>query len=244
MSQRVSRVAVAILMLSAGGCVVPAMRPMRTVPGLSSTVAAGLMSGAEDERTCYEGCEPEPVTTVATPVLDVRHGWMLAPHLGVTGGLHLFGGPHVAKTAGWRSLAVAYGQVSWQNELAAAAVGLDVGGNVIAPVLGMDVQPWGPAGTRGEDRWRPNLALYARHAQPFVRQEDAASTGRRVRVSSWDAGVTVRVRPVMVQYSYYRQAEGAADFPAGAEGSVQARAWHVVLVGVDLLFDARAARRR
>lgn len=233
MSSRLLALATTVVALSIAGCVVPAMRPMRTVPGTSLTVAAGLMSGAEDERTCHEGCEPEPVTTVSTPMLDLRHGSMLTPRLGVTAGLHLFGGPHVAKIRGWRSLAIAYGQVSWQGEIASAALGLDLGGNVIAPVLGVDVQPW------GEGSWRPNLAVYARYSQPFVSDGDALINDARVRVASWDAGGTLRIRPFMAQYSHYRQAESAADFPAGVEGSVQARAWHVVLVGIDVPWDLR-----
>jgi hypothetical protein len=223
--------------LGLGGCVVPAMRPMRATPGLAATVAGGLMTGAEDERACYEGCDAEPVTSVASPVADVRHGWMLAPELGATAGLHLFGGPHVAKTRGWRSLAMAYGQVSWQSDLASAALGLDFGANVIAPVAGVDVQPW------GQGLWHPNLAVYARRAQPFVSAGDSSANDVRVRVASWDAGVTLRITPLMAQYSYYRQAEGVADFPAGIEGSLQARAWHVILVGLDIPLGPRAARR-
>jgi hypothetical protein len=228
MSNRLSGLAFATLVLGLGACVVPAMRPMRTTPGTAVTVATGLMTGAADERTCYEGCDSEPVTTLSSPVFDVRHGWMLARHVGVTGGLHLFGGPYVAKTRGWRSLGIGYAQVSWQNQLASVALGVDLGANVIAPVLGVDVQPWGAG------RWHPNLAVYARRSQPFVSDDDGLTDGVRVRVASWDSGFTVRVAPLMAQYSYYRQAEGAADFPAGIEGSVQARAWHVILVGVDL----------
>jgi hypothetical protein len=83
----------------------------------------------------------------------------------------------------------------------------------------------------------PNLAVYARRAQPFASDEVSRADDVRVRVASWDAGITLRVTPVMIQYSYYRQAEGRADFPAGIEGSLQARAWHVILVGVDVPLD-------
>lgn len=228
MSNRLFSLALAALVLGLGACVVPAMRPMRTTPGTAVTMATGLMTGSEDERTCHEGCEPEPVTTVASPVVDARHGWMLAPHVGLTAGLHLFGGPYVAKTRGVRSLGIGYAQMSWQNQLASVALGVDLGANVIAPVLGVDVQPWGAG------RWHPNLALYARRSQPFVKGEDEPADGVRVRVASWDAGFTLRLAPLMAQYSYYRQAGGAADFPGGIEGSVQARAWHVILIGVDL----------
>jgi hypothetical protein len=38
----------------------------------------------------------------------------------------------------------------------------------------------------------------------------------------------------MAQYSYHRADDGAADFPAGVEGNVQARAWHVILAGVEV----------
>jgi hypothetical protein len=232
MSNRLPGLAVATLALGLGACVVPAMRPMRATPGTAVTMATGLMTGAEDERTCYEGCDPEPVTTVSSPVVDVRHGWMLAPHVGLTAGLHLFGGPYVAKTGGWRSLGIGYAQMSWQNQLTSVALGVDLGANVIAPVLGVDVQPWGAG------RWHPNLAVYARRSQPFAGDDDGLGDDVRVRVRSWDAGFTVRVAPLMAQYSYYRQAEGAADFPAGIEGSVQARAWHVILVGVDVPLGA------
>ncbi|WP_428266405.1 hypothetical protein [Haliangium sp.] len=204
---------------------------MRTVPGTSFTVATGVMSGAEEERSCYEGCESEPVTTMAVPMVDVRHGTMLSENLGVTAGLHLLAGPYVAKTRGWRSLAVAYGQVSWQSEVASAALGVDLGANVAAPVVGVDVQPW------GEGRWRPNLAGYARYSQPFVRGGEAPVNGAHARRASWDAGGVLRIRPFMAQYSYYRQDESVADFPMIVEGSVQARAWHVVLVGVDAPWD-------
>lgn len=156
---------------------------------------------------------------------------MLAPNLGATAGLHLFGGPYVAKVPGWRSLGIGYGQVSWQSESASAALGLELGANVIAPVVGADVQPWGAG------RWHPNLAVYARRAQPFVSDEGSLTDDVRVRVASWDAGFTLRVTPLMAQYSYYRQDEGRADFPAGIEGSLQARAWHVILVGVDVPLD-------
>lgn len=236
MSNRLLAVVLATLVSGLGGCVVPAMRPMRATPGTAVTVAGGLMTGAADERTCYEGCDAEPVTTVSTPVVDVRHGWMLAPWLGVTAGLHLFGGPYVAKTSGWASAAIGYGQVSWQGRLASAALGVDLGANVVAPVVGVDVQPW------GEGRWHPNLAVYARRSQPFVTSGDERVDDVRVRVASWDAGVTLRLAPIMLQYSHYRQAEGAADFPAGIEGSVQARAWHVLLVGVDLPLGAWSRR--
>jgi hypothetical protein len=227
-SNRLLALAVAAQLSSLGGCVVPVMRPMRATPGPAVTVAGGLMTGAASERTCYEGCDAEPVATVSTPVIDARHGWMLAPYLGVTAGLHLFGGPYVAKTSGWRSAAIGYGQASWQGRRASAALGVDLGANVVAPVAGVDVQPWGAG------RWRPNLAVYARRSQPFVTRDDARADDVRVRVASWDAGVTLRLAPILVQYSHYRQAEGAADFPGGIEGSVQARAWHVLLVGVDL----------
>jgi hypothetical protein len=225
------------LALGLAGCVVPVMRPMRTTPGAAATVAGGVVADAEAGRTCYEDCEAASFAFVATPVVDARHGWMLAPHLGATAGLHLFGGPHVAKTNGWRSLAIAYGQVSWQNDVASAALGLDLGANVVAPVVGVDVQPW------GEGLWRPSLGLYARRSQPFVSDDESGVRDLRVRVASWDAGFTVRLTPLMAQYSYYRQAEGRADFPAGIEGSLQARAWHVILVGVDVPLGERSVRR-
>ncbi|HWN70086.1 MAG TPA: hypothetical protein VNM90_20740 [Haliangium sp.] len=41
-----------------------------------------------------------------------------------------------------------------------------------------------------------------------------------------------------------RRGEGRADFPAGIEGSLQARAWHVILVGLDVPLGARSVRRR
>lgn len=237
MSNRLLPLVIAMLALSMSACVVPAMPPMRTMPGTTLTVATGVMTGAEDERTCYEDCDPEPVTTVAVPLVDLRHGSMLTPNLGITGGLHLFGGPYIAKTRGWRALAVGYGQVSWQNELASAALGLDLGANVIAPVVGVDVQPW------GQGRWHPNLAVYARYSQPFFRDDESEVRDTRVRVASWDAGATLRFWPVMVQYSYYRQADGVADFPIIVEGSVQARAWHVVLVGIEFPLHLRAPWR-
>jgi hypothetical protein len=218
--------------------VVPAMRPMRATPGMTATVAGGLMTGAEGARSCYEDCDVEPATSVALPVGDVRQGWMLAPQLGLTAGLGLLGGPYVAKTRGWRALVLAYGQVSWQSDVASAALGVDLGANVIAPVVGADVQPC------GEGRWRPNLAVYARRSQPFVSDDESGARDVRVRVASWDAGVTVRITPLMAQYSYYRQAGGRADVPApGAEGSYQARAWHVLLVGVDVPLGAQPPRR-
>ncbi len=102
--------------------------------------------------------------------------------------------------------------MSWQNQLASVALGVDLGANVSTPVLGVDVQPW------GEGRWHPNLAVYARRSQPFASDDDGRIDDVRVRVASWDSGVTLRLRPLMAQYSSYRQAEGAADFPAGIEG--------------------------
>jgi hypothetical protein len=230
-------VATLALGISGSGCMVPAMRPMRATPGPALTVATGLMHGAKRVRDCYEDCEPASVTSVVTPVVDVRHGWMLAPHLGATAGLHLFGGQHVAKTTGWSSVAVAYAQMSWQSDLASLALGFDLGTNVIAPVVGVDVQPWGPG------RWHPNLALYARRAQPFTSDDEPLTRDVRVRVPSWDTGVTLRVEPLMVQYSYYTQAEGRTEFPYYAEGSGQASAWHVILVGVDVPLGTLPPRR-
>lgn len=217
-----------MLTCGATACVTPVMRPMRTHEGVHVTMASGSLVGGKDDRMCYEGCDDTEVGTVNLLNLDVRYGRMLTTHTGVSLGVIPFAGENIAKVQKGMSLAIGYAQFSHQNQWGSLSAGLDFGANLIAPVVGLDVQPWGGGG------YRPNLAAYFRYAQPI--QEDDTDTNTspdhaRHDMATWDAGVTLRSGRWLMQYTYTRNTEGRTGLLGGIEGEIQASAWHSLFFG-------------
>jgi hypothetical protein len=211
---------------------------MRTIAGPSLTVGGGRLVGAAEEQSCSEECEHDDVGWVTVGNNDGRWGHMVGEHLGVSAGATLAapGG----RRSGLTGLVVGYGQLSVQNEVASVALGAELGLNVASPVVGLDLQPWGTG------VWSPNLSLYARRSWVFSGDDSMDIEVGAIGVaaisvagSSWDAGSALRLGPLLLQYALFLRDSGRLGFSL-VEGSSEARAWHVLLVGVEL--DRHTAR--
>jgi hypothetical protein len=219
--------AVAVVVgVALGGCLPPVARPMRTEPGPHGLFGASMALGGEDERSCYEGCERRDVVTVPVPFLEARYGHLFAEDLGVTAGVTT-AGRAAAKTDGYGAWALGFVQGAAQTPWAAFALGADVGVNVLAPIVGVDLSPWGPTGRA------PAVSIYARYALPLHGPADPDDEIAD-EIASWSGGATVRYAWLRAGAMYWKNQRGRVAVPASIEGAYQARSWFVLYLAAGL----------
>jgi hypothetical protein len=78
------------------------------------------------------------------------------------------------------------------------------------------------------------LTGYIHYAHALHGPADPDAEDVRER-SSWDTGVSLRVKGWFAQYAYDRRLEGRFAVPS-LEGAGEARTWHVLIIGRDFTF--------
>ena len=162
--------------------------------------------------------------------LDGRWGHMLGEHVGFMVGTSFPSFQNNKTSSGYGAL-LGYGVLTVQGDALSVGAGPEVGSHVaggsggievdLVPLMGVDLPDHAFA-----------ISGYGRYLRPYEIEEGPVDA----HVPSWDAGVSFRFGPAVLQYAYYRQTIGVIDYVI-FETSVQAQSWHMFSLGVEVNAD-------
>ena len=222
------------------GCTQPLMRSMRVEPGPALAAGAEVLIGGEEASSTSAngdgGSEEREGAFGLWPInLDFRYGWVSDLGAGIAAGVYA-PGVYNQKITGSASgclpplwLFTPYVQLGVVQGPFAASFGGEAGCGAGALFGGADLR------LVEDDFWSVSLSPVGRWTTPWG-PEGTTPADQVPRGDSLEAGGSLRVGPIFALYSH----EWAIGPPRAFEhpgGSLEARTWHTVMLGLDIVFE-------